>query len=76
MKKMIKASTTTNNITRYINQAIRNVANYAFDNAPFDLDDPRNDYYVENIVEDIDVQTAKTALVNALETAIERNNRY
>lgn len=76
MKKMIKASTTTNNITRYINQAIRNVANYAFDTAPFNLDDPRNDYYVENIVEDIDVQTAKTVLVNALETAIERNNRY
>lgn len=73
---MIKASTTDNNITMYINQAIRNVANYAFDNVTFDLDDPRNDYYVENIVEDSDVQHSKAALIDALETAIERNSRY
>ena len=76
MKKMIKASVTNNDITRTINLAILDVANDAFNNVSFDLEDPRNDYFVENITQDADVQRARKDLINALTAAINRAESY
>ena len=76
MKKMIKASITNNDITRTINLAILDVANDAFNNVSFSLEDPRNDYFVENITQDASVQRARKDLINALNAAINRAESY
>ena len=44
--------------------------------APLSDDDPRSDYFVENICEDDDVLQASEQLVRALEKARDRQMRY
>lgn len=62
-------------IGKYINQIVRNIANYAYNNAPLMNDDPRADYFVENICEDSEVERCKYLLKDAIMDAIDRQLR-
>lgn len=78
MKRMIKASVDNSqlkDIESYLRIAVRNVANYAYDNANLSDDDPRADYFVENICEDSAVLEARDHLQSALLKAIENQKR-
>ena len=78
MKRMIKASIDNSqlkDIERYLRTAVRNIANYAYDNAHLSDDDPRADYFVENICEDSTVLEARDHLQSALLKAIENQKR-
>lgn len=62
-------------IGKYLNQIVRNIANYAYNNAPLYDDDPRSDYFVENICEDSEVEKCKYLLKDAIMDAIDRQLR-
>ena len=62
-------------IGKYLNQIVRNIANYAYNNAPLMNDDPRADYFVENICEDSEVEKCKYLLKDAIMDAIDRQLR-
>ena len=75
MKRIIHASEKYDEIDKYLRSCVRNIANYAYNNAHLREDDPRADYYVENICEDSDVMRAKDALNTAIHAAIDRQQR-
>lgn len=80
MKRMIRADRELtrgkedyfNDIAEYIQQAVRNIADYAYNNAPLDIDDNRMDYFVSNIVNDSEVEEARGKLIEAIGHAINR----
>ncbi len=76
-KSYVKASSTVkDDIDKYLNAAIRNVANYAYDISSWIDDDPRSDYFIENVCGDLDVKKAKEGLYEALLVAINRAKGY
>ncbi len=79
MKRMIKASTYAQDleslITKYLNKVVYELASMAYDKAPLDTEDFRNDYFPENIREDSDVRKAAEALKAAVIEAANRQMR-
>ena len=78
MKRMIKASssaTQSKDVDRYLRQAVRNIANFLYDNAPLVNDDPRADYFVENISTDSEVLEARDAILTKIMDAYDRQMR-
>lgn len=76
MKKLVRASITADDIGRTINLAVLDAANDAFNKTSLGLDDPRNDYFVDNIIHDTEVQRARKALIDALTRAVSRVESY
>ena len=62
-------------VGKYLNQVVRNIANYAYNNAPLSDEDPRADYFVENICEDSEVKKYKYLLKDALLDAVDHQLR-
>lgn len=79
MKKMIRASSYSQlerTINRLLSKVVRDVANHIYDTTNFNGDDdPRMDYFVENIVEDDDVQATLGMLKKKLLDAADRQMR-
>lgn len=81
MKRYVSASSNYVSVVdesyvgKYINQVVRNIANYAYNNAPLFDDDPRSDYFVENICEDSEVEKFKYLLRDAIMNAVDRQLR-
>ena len=69
--KGVTASSDMVDVKRYLDQAVRNIANYKYNNCSLSLDDPRCDYFVENIVEDSTVASKKQELLDAIDSAVE-----
>lgn len=76
MKRMIHASQRTDVVDKYMDQCVRNIANYFYDNEALETDDARSDYYVENICNDIEVKLCKQKLEDALLNARVRQLGY
>ena len=75
MKVYINSSKQYDEIEKYLERCIRNVADYAYNHATLRDDDPRADYYVENICEDSEVVAAREQLNKALHDSVDRQNR-
>lgn len=77
MKRVIQASReiSHDDIRRYLDTCVRNIANYAYNNANLSDDDPRCDYFVENIVEDSEVISKKAELLAAIESVTQSQMR-
>lgn len=75
MKRYISSSFNSESrktISRYIDQAVRNISNYIYDDADLAENDTRSDYFVDNICEDSEVGKAKELLLNAVYNATDR----
>lgn len=75
MKRYIRASSFTDDVENYIQQAVRNIANYYYDHADLAEDDPRADYFVENLVNHSKVQDACRAMAKAFNIAVQDEMR-
>ena len=79
MKRMIIASssaaTQSKDVDGYLRQAVHNIASFLYDNAPLSDEDPRADYFVENISTDSEVLEARDALLTKIMDAYDRQMR-
>ena len=79
MKRMIKSSTYTqdleSSITKYLNKVVYELASMAYDKAPLDTEDFRNDYFPENIRDDSVVKKSAEMLKDAVVEAADRQIR-
>ena len=79
MKRMIKASTYTQDLdamlTKYLARVVHELASIAYENAPISTEDFRNDYFPENIWDDSDVKKAAKLLKDAVVEAADRQMR-
>ncbi len=78
MKRFVKSSHNPGSdptVDRYMKQAVRNIANYIYNNVDLGEDDPRADYFVENIINDSEVEKARAELLEKIYDAVDRQMR-
>lgn len=79
MKRYIQSSYSSSaakDIDGYLRQAVRNIANFLYDNTDLSEDDPRSDYFVDNISTDSEVLEARDILLSKLMDAYNRQMKY
>lgn len=74
MKRYVKATTSDEIIKLEVilRKAVREAASYLYNTAPLGDDDPRADYFADNIFKDSDVLEARDHLQSALLKAYDR----
>ena len=79
MKKYIRSSYISEDqkfeAFKKLGGAVEAVANDVYNAVPLLEDDPRSDYFVANIISDDDVVDALQDLMEAIETAVDRQMR-
>ena len=77
MKRYIHSapSSFSEDVESYVQQAARNIANYYYDHADLAENDPRSDYFVDNLINHTIVQNACKAMVQAFHIAVQDQMR-
>lgn len=78
MKRYVKSSYNfgiEHEVDSRMRKSLRELVDYIYDNSSLGIDDPRSDYFVENILNDSIVRKHRILLQNAIFDAVDRQMR-